>query len=174
MGPSGPSSGTLVADALNGRVPIGSPVTVKGWIRTRRESKAGGGLCFAPPCTWLVLRFLQVVARAGLSNSRPRSPPYRSFRDATGMLVESKAKWSRPPRSRPRRSGGGLVDEPETYSHRPQQAFLRYLRESPPPAPHQHLRCCGMSALPVVALHRFFDEAAVVLLDPRADHHATC
>ncbi|MGH9034358.1 MAG: asparagine--tRNA ligase, partial [Acidimicrobiia bacterium] len=51
---------TSVADVLSGRVPVGSQVTVKGWVRTRRDSKAGlsfvalhDGSCFAP---------LQVVA----------------------------------------------------------------------------------------------------------------
>jgi asparaginyl-tRNA synthetase len=62
------TTGVRVADALDGRVPVGSTVTVKGWARSRRDSKAGGGLtflalhdgsCFAP---------IQVVARPSLPN----------------------------------------------------------------------------------------------------------
>ena len=35
-----------VAQILGGDVAVGSTVTVKGWVRTRRDSKAGGGLSF--------------------------------------------------------------------------------------------------------------------------------
>ena len=33
-----------VVDAL--KQPVGSQITVKGWVRTRRDSKAEGGLSF--------------------------------------------------------------------------------------------------------------------------------
>ena len=49
-----------VRDILSGRAPREAAVTVKGWVRTRRDSKAGisfvqlsDGSCFAP---------LQIVA----------------------------------------------------------------------------------------------------------------
>ena len=55
-----------IADIFAGRAPAGSRVTVQGWIRTRRDSKAGlsflpvhDGSCFDP---------LQVVAPAALAN----------------------------------------------------------------------------------------------------------
>jgi asparaginyl-tRNA synthetase len=55
-----------IADVLAGRLPAGSRVTVQGWIRTRRDSKAGlsflhlhDGSCFDA---------LQVVAPAALDN----------------------------------------------------------------------------------------------------------
>ncbi len=44
-----------VADVLQGRVAVDSEVTVRGWVRTRRDSKAGfsflavyDGSCFDP------------------------------------------------------------------------------------------------------------------------------
>src|SRR2546423_11161408 len=44
-----------VADVLRGQVPVGQEVTVKGWVRTRRDSKGGfslitvhDGSCFDP------------------------------------------------------------------------------------------------------------------------------
>ncbi|PPE07903.1 asparagine--tRNA ligase, partial [Escherichia coli] len=44
-----------VADVLQGRVAVDSKVTVRGWVRTRRDSKAGisflavyDGSCFDP------------------------------------------------------------------------------------------------------------------------------
>ena len=55
-----------VKQALSGHVPAGSTVTVRGWVRTRRDSKAGlsfvnvsDGSCFDP---------IQVVAPAALAN----------------------------------------------------------------------------------------------------------
>jgi asparaginyl-tRNA synthetase len=55
-----------VASILKGTIPVGTVVTVRGWVRTRRDSKAGlsfvhvhDGSCFAP---------LQVVAPADLPN----------------------------------------------------------------------------------------------------------
>ena len=55
-----------VASVLKGKVPTGSQATVRGWVRTRRDSKAGvsfvhvhDGSCFDP---------LQVVAPQELAN----------------------------------------------------------------------------------------------------------
>jgi asparaginyl-tRNA synthetase len=54
------------AEILSGRAPSDAPVTVKGWVRTRRDSKAGisfvhvsDGSCFHP---------VQVVAPNSLPN----------------------------------------------------------------------------------------------------------
>jgi len=55
-----------IAAVLKGQVPTGTRVTVRGWVRTRRDSKAGlsfihlhDGSCFDP---------IQVVAQAALPN----------------------------------------------------------------------------------------------------------
>src|SRR6185436_7170236 len=55
-----------VARVLGGQVPVGATVTVRGWVRTRRVSKAGlsfihvhDGSCFDP---------IQVVAPGDLPN----------------------------------------------------------------------------------------------------------
>jgi len=55
-----------VEQALAGKLPAGGEVTVRGWVRTRRDSKAGlsfvnvsDGSCFAP---------IQVVATDALAN----------------------------------------------------------------------------------------------------------
>src|SRR3954471_17020556 len=54
------------AEVLSGRAPKAAPVTIRGWVRTRRDSKAGisfvnisDGSCFHP---------VQVVAPNTLSN----------------------------------------------------------------------------------------------------------
>ncbi|MGH7226096.1 MAG: OB-fold nucleic acid binding domain-containing protein, partial [Gemmataceae bacterium] len=55
-----------VKQALSGDAPEGASIEVRGWVRTRRDSKAGlsfvnvsDGSCFAP---------LQIVAPASLPN----------------------------------------------------------------------------------------------------------
>mgnify|MGYP006365126445 CR=1 FL=1 len=60
------AQGHRIADILEGRIAAGSDVTINGWVRTRRDSKAGlsfvgvhDGSCFDP---------VQVVAPASLVN----------------------------------------------------------------------------------------------------------
>ena len=36
----------MISALLTGQVPVGSQVTVKGWVRSHRQSKADGGLSF--------------------------------------------------------------------------------------------------------------------------------
>src|SRR5262245_17696434 len=65
-----PSSTTAVvisiAQALNGQVPEGRTVTVRGWVRTRRDSKAG--LSFVVLNDGSCVDSLQVVAGSQLAN----------------------------------------------------------------------------------------------------------
>ena len=80
------------ADILAGRAPADTPVTLEGWVRTRRDSKAGisfvhvsDGSCFHP-CRW--------SRRTRCRTTRPRScaspPAARSRPPAT--IVPSPAK----------------------------------------------------------------------------------
>jgi asparaginyl-tRNA synthetase len=55
-----------VAEALRGKAPVGSQVTVKGWIRTRRDSK--GGFSFLAINDGSCFDSIQVVAPGTLSN----------------------------------------------------------------------------------------------------------
>src|SRR4030095_8154058 len=81
-----------VASILNGRVPVGSQVTVRGWVRTRRDSKAGlsfihvhDGSSFDP---------LQVVAPAALPNyeSEIRKLTSGCSVVASGTLLQSQGQ----------------------------------------------------------------------------------
>src|SRR3954465_2768578 len=60
------SSATRIALVLAGEVPVGSKVTIEGWIRTRRDSKAG--LSFLAVHDGSCFDALQVVAPAELPN----------------------------------------------------------------------------------------------------------
>ena len=55
-----------IQSALAGKVAAGSEVTVKGWVRTRRDSKAG--LSFVNVSDGSCFDAIQVVAPAALSN----------------------------------------------------------------------------------------------------------
>src|SRR5690348_18237005 len=77
---------------LAGQAPADAPVTVKGWVRTRRDSKAGfsfihlsDGSSFHP---------VQVVAPAALSNYADEIQKLTTgcAIEATGSIVPSPAK----------------------------------------------------------------------------------
>ncbi len=81
-----------IKDALAGKVAVGTTVTIQGWIRSRRDSKAGlsfvqvhDGTCFDP---------LQVVAPGELSNYQDEVTRLTTgcSVSCTGTLVESQGK----------------------------------------------------------------------------------
>src|ERR1051325_5452353 len=81
-----------VASILAGNIPIGARVTVQGWVRTRRDSKAGvsfihvsDGSCFDP---------IQVVAPTTLANYASEVQKLSSGCSivATGELVKSQGQ----------------------------------------------------------------------------------
>src|SRR4051812_26514405 len=81
-----------IASILKGTIPIGAVITVRGWVRTRRDSKAGlsfihvhDGSCFDP---------LQVVAPAGLANYESEIKKITSGCSviATGTLTASQGQ----------------------------------------------------------------------------------
>src|SRR4051795_4602405 len=84
-----------IKDLLAGRAGVGEAVTVEGWLRTRRDSKAGlsflqvhDGSCFDP---------IPVVAEASLPNYQSEIlhlTAHCAMRVA-GTLVESQGKGQR-------------------------------------------------------------------------------
>ena len=81
-----------IKDALAGKPALGEEITVRGWVRTRRDSKAGfsfvnvhDGSCFDP---------IQVVAPADLENYEDEVKKLTSGCSVicSGKLVESGAK----------------------------------------------------------------------------------
>jgi asparaginyl-tRNA synthetase len=149
-----------IADLLHGVVPSGTTVTVKGWVRTRRDSKAGlsflhvhDGSCFAP---------IQVVIPGDLAN-------YQSevLRLTTGCSVEVEGTLA------PSEGKGqvveikahtvrvvGWVDDPDTYPISPKRHTYEYLRE----VAHLRVRTNTFGAVARVrdtmaqAVHRFYHE----------------
>src|SRR3989441_7464023 len=87
-------SGVTVAEVLRGGAPLGSTVTVKGWVRTRRDSKAGGGLSFLTVSDGSCFDAVQAVAHPTLPNyeSEVLHLTTGCAVVVTGELVESQGK----------------------------------------------------------------------------------
>src|SRR5690349_14255704 len=153
-------SSTRIAQVLNGQVAVGSRVTIEGWIRTRRDSKAGlsflaihDGSCFEP---------LQVVAPQELANYQSdvmRITSGCAVR-ATGELIASQGKGQAVEVRADSVEVVGWVDDPDHYPMQPKRHTMEYLRE----VAHLRVRTNVMGAVTRVrhtlaqAVHRFFHE----------------
>ena len=149
-----------VEHALAGKMPAGGEVTVRGWVRTRRDSKAGlsfvnvsDGSCFAP---------IQVVAPNTLANyeSEVKHLTAGCSVIATGTLVQSQGQGQSFEIQAAKLEVVGWVDDPETYPIQPKAHSLEFLREVAHLRPRTNLfgavtriRHCLSQAV-----HRFFHE----------------
>ena len=122
-------SSVSVKQALLGSVAEGSEVTVKGWVRTRRDSKAGlsfvnvsDGSCFDP---------IQVVAQNSLPNYANEIARLTAGCAviATGTLVKSQGKGQSFEIQATKVDVVGWVEDPETYPIQPKAHTMEYLRE---------------------------------------------
>ncbi|MHC4826503.1 MAG: asparagine--tRNA ligase [Planctomycetota bacterium] len=153
-----------VADALAGRVPVGAPIRVQGWLRTRRDSKAGlsflhvhDGSCFDP---------LQVVAAGSLPNYEAEVARLTAGCAVVveGELVASEGKGQAVEVQATSVEVVGWVDDPDTYPIAAKRHSFEYLRE------HAHLRSRTntFGAIARVrdclsqAVHRYFREHGYV------------
>src|SRR6267142_5889256 len=149
-----------VASVLKGKVPTGSRVTVRGWVRTRRDSKAGvsfihlhDGSCFDP---------LQVVAPAALPNyeSEVRKLTSGCSVIATGTLTPSQGQGQAVEIQAESVQVVGWVADPDTYPIQPKKTSFEYLRE----VAHLRPRTNTLGAVARVrhslsmAVHRYFHE----------------
>ncbi len=118
-----------VKQALGGSVAAGTQVTVRGWVRTRRDSKAGlsfvnvtDGSCFDP---------IQAVVPATLANydSEVKHLTAGASVIVHGTLVASQGKGQKFELQATAVEVVGLVDDPETYPIQPKQHSMEFLRE---------------------------------------------
>ena len=146
------------ADILAGRAPKETPVTLRGWVRTRRDSKAGisfvhvsDGSCFHP---------VQVVAPSTLANYATEVMRLTAgcAVEATGAIVPSPAKGQPFEMQADAMRVVGWVDDPDTYPIQPKPHTLEFLRE----VAHLRPRTNVIGALTRVrhtiahSIHRFF------------------
>lgn len=148
-----------IVDVLKGQFAIGESITVKGWVRTRRDSKAGlsfialhDGSCFDP---------VQVIALNNLSN-------YSDIQKLTagcaiqviGTLKASEGQGQSVEIDATEIQVLGWVENPDTYPMAAKRHSIEFLRE------HAHLRARTnvIGAVTRVrnclsqAIHRFFHE----------------
>lgn len=118
-----------VQKILGGEANIDTQVTVKGWVRTRRDSKAGisfvnvsDGSCFHP---------IQVVAPDTLSNYADEIAHLTAgcSVEASGLIVPSPAKGQPFEMQASAIKVVGWVDDPDTYPIQPKAHSMEYLRE---------------------------------------------
>ena len=130
------------ADVLAGRAPDGTPVTIKGWVRTRRDSKAG--ISFVQR-----QRRLRPSTRCRSSRrTRCRTTPTRSCSltagcavEATGKIVASPAKGQPFELQADRDRGGRLGRRPGHLPDPAEAAHVRVpARGRASAAAHQHDR----------------------------------
>ncbi len=157
-----PKSQTMVKSILAGDVPAGSHVTIKGWVRTRRDSKSGGGLSFVHISDGSCFDPLQVVAASSLPNYATEVLKLTTGCAviASGALVESQGKGQKYEMQAESIEVVGWVDDPDTYPVSPKQHTFEYLRE----VAHLRARTNTFGAVARVrhtlamAVHRFFHE----------------
>ncbi|HWS77495.1 MAG TPA: amino acid--tRNA ligase-related protein, partial [Thermomonas sp.] len=149
-----------VAQALAGKAPEGGQVTVRGWVRTRRDSKAGlsfvnvsDGSCFAP---------IQVVAPDRLPNyeSEVKHLTTSCAVVCTGTLVKSQGQGQSFEIQATNIEVSGWVEDPLTYPMQPKQHSLEYLREFAHLRPRTNLfgAVTRIRHCLAQAVHRFFHE----------------
>jgi asparaginyl-tRNA synthetase len=104
-------------------------VTVQGWVRTRRDSKAG--LSFLQLNDGSCLGNLQIVAPATLPNYADQIQHLSSgcSIQAVGVLVPSQGRGQTVEMQASEVRVVGLVDDPETYPIQPKAHSYEFLRE---------------------------------------------
>src|SRR3984893_3543701 len=107
--------GVSVREILAGEAPTNAPVTVKGWVRTRRDSKAG--ISFVHLSDGSSFHPVQVVAPNTLPNYTDEVLKLSAgcAVAATGMIVPSPAKGQPFEMQASAVKVIGWVEDPDTY-----------------------------------------------------------
>ena len=148
------------ADILAGRAPKGSPVTLRGWVRTRRDSKAG--ISFVHVSDGSSFHPVQVVVPNALPNYADEVMHLTAgcSVEATGGIVPSPAKGQPFEMQADSLRVVGWVEDPDTYPIQPKPHTLEFLRE----VAHLRPRTNVIGALTRVrhtiahSIHQFFHE----------------
>lgn len=149
-----------IKQCLDGLVGVDKHVTVRGWVKTRRDSKSGlsfinlhDGSCFAP---------IQIVATDSLANYHDEVTKLNAGCSliATGKLVASQGKGQSFEIQAEHIKVVGWVENPDTYPIQAKRHTLEYLRD----VAHLRPRTNTISAVTRIrhclaqAIHRFFHE----------------
>lgn len=149
-----------IKEVLNGKVAVGETVTVSGWIRTRRDSKAGfsflavnDGSCFDN---------IQVIAENTLENYTNEILKLTTACSVTceGELCESQGKGQAYEIKAKKVQVLGFVEDPDTYPMSAKRHSVEYLREYAHLRPRTNLMGAVMRIRNTLAyaIHSFFQE----------------
>jgi asparaginyl-tRNA synthetase len=152
------------AAILAGRALAEAPVTVKGWVRTRRDSKAGisfvnvsDGSCFNP---------VQVVVPNTLANYHDEVVRLTAgcAVEATGTIVPSPAKGQPFEMQASAIKVIGWVEDPDSYPIQPKPHSLEFLREVAHLRPRTNVIGAVTRVRHTIAqsIHRFFHDNGFV------------
>src|SRR6185369_6124902 len=147
-------------EILAGQAPQDAPVTVKGWVRTRRDSKAG--ISFVHVSDGSSFHPVQVVAPNTLANYAGDVMHLTAgcAVKATGSIVPSPAKGQPFEMQATSIEVVGWVEDPDSYPIQPKPHTLEFLRE----VAHLRPRTNVIGAVTRVrdaiahAIHDFFHE----------------
>ena len=146
--------------ALSGSIVAGTKVTIKGWVRTRRDSKAG--FSFIAISDGSCHNTIQVVAPAKLDNYAKEVQRLTSGCSVicSGTLVESQGRGQDFEVQADTVEVIGWVDDPDTYPIQPKQHSFEFLRD----VGHLRPRTNTFGAMTRIrhataqAIHRYFHE----------------
>ncbi|MAE66060.1 MAG: asparagine--tRNA ligase [Phycisphaeraceae bacterium] len=151
---------TPIREVLRGEIPLGTQVTLRGWVRTRRDSKAGmsfihlhDGSCFDS---------LQIVAANTLDNYEQEIAHITTgcALVASGVLVASEGKGQSVEVQADRVEVVGWVADPDTYPIQPKRHSFEYLRDVAHLRPRTNTfgAVCRVRHTLSMAVHRFFHD----------------
>ena len=144
---------------LAGEAPKDTPVTVKGWVRTRRDSKAG--ISFVQLSDGSTFHPVQVVVPNTLSNYTDEVLKLTAgcAAKATGLIVPSPSKGQPFEMQASAVEVIGWVDDPDTYPIQPKAHSLEFLREVAHLRPRTNVIGAATRVRHTLAqaIHRFFD-----------------
>ncbi|MFP1748340.1 asparagine--tRNA ligase [Lonsdalea quercina] len=149
-----------VVDVLQGRVAVDSEVTVRGWVRTRRDSKAG--ISFIAVYDGSCFDSLQAVVNNNLDNYQ--SDVLRLTTGCsvsiTGNVVPSPGQGQSFELQATDVSVVGWVDDPDTYPMAAKRHSIEYLREVAHLRPRTNLigAVARVRNTLAQATHRFFHQ----------------
>uniref|UniRef100_A0A3B0MD29 Asparagine--tRNA ligase n=1 Tax=Arsenophonus endosymbiont of Trialeurodes vaporariorum TaxID=235567 RepID=A0A3B0MD29_9GAMM len=149
-----------VVEVLQGRVAVGAEVTVRGWVRTRRDSKAGfsflavyDGSCFNP---------LQAIVNNELDNYETEVLHLTTSCsvEVTGIVKSSEGQGQNFELSAIQVVVVGMVENPDSYPMAAKRHSVEYLREVAHLRPRTNLigAVARVRNTLAQAIHRFFHE----------------
>ena len=149
-----------IKQALQGEIAFDTTVTIKGWVRNRRDSK--GGFSFLVMHDGSCFDAIQVIADDSLENYEDEIKHLTTGCSAiiTGKLVKSGGQGQSCEIQASAVEVTGMVEDPETYPVQPKRHTMEFLRE----VAHLRPRTNTFSAMTRVrntlaqAVHRFFHQ----------------